>query len=147
MDFTDLLSGENQKIVSKLTDGARKTLQRLKSNPNSISKMEWMDLMHELNAMGAVSDTDYTWTRVDFHLIPLGDKENPFPLSKDMRETLLSGGSQWSGNPLNHLDQWAFSLKNGGRSCPGSGISTGVPNTRTSPRFTIRPPPAAGCPT
>ena len=108
VDFTDLLSGENQKIVSKLTDGAKKTLQRLKSNPNSISKMEWMDLMHELNAMGVVSDTDYTWTRVDFHLIPLGDKENPFPLSKDMRETLLSGGSQWSGNPLNHLDQWAF---------------------------------------
>jgi len=32
-----------------------------------------MDLMYELNAMGAVSDTDYQGTDMMFHLVPLGD--------------------------------------------------------------------------
>ncbi|WP_300688573.1 hypothetical protein [uncultured Oscillibacter sp.] len=113
VDFSDLLSGENQKIVSKLTDGAKKTLQRLKSNPNSISKMEWMDLTHELNAMGAISDMDYQGTDMMFHLVPLGDMDNPYPTSADMRNT-LDRISQWPGNPLDYLDQWAFSLKKWG---------------------------------
>ena len=88
VDFSDLLSGKNQEIVSKLTSGAKKTLQRLKDSPNNISKVEWMDLMHELNAMGAVSDTDYQGTDMMFHLVPLGDMDNPFPASADLRDTL-----------------------------------------------------------
>ena len=78
VDFSELLSGKNQEIVSKLTDGAKRTLQRLKTNPNSISKRDWMDLTHELNAMGAISDLDYGWTRADFQFIPLGDMDNQF---------------------------------------------------------------------
>lgn len=113
VDFSDLLSGRNQEIVSNLTDGARKTLQRLKANPNSVSKVEWMDLAHELNAMGAISDTDYQGTDMMFHLVPLGDMNNPFPTSADMRNT-LDRISQWPGNPLDYLDQWAFSLKKWG---------------------------------
>ena len=113
VDFSDLLSGEKGEIVSKLTDGARRTLQRLKVNPNSISKMEWMDLMHELNAMGAISDLDYQGTDMMFHLVPLGSVDNPYPTSADMRDT-LNQINRWPGNPLNHLDQWAFSLKKWG---------------------------------
>lgn len=113
VDFSDLLAGKNQEIADKLTDGAKRTLQRLKANPNSISKRDWMDLTHELNAMGAVSDTDYQGTNMMFHLVPLGDMDNPYPTSADMRDT-LDRINQWPGNPLDYLDQWAFSLKKWG---------------------------------
>ena len=113
VDFSDLLSGKNQEIVSKLTDGAKKTLQRLKANPNFISKRDWMDLTHELNAMGAISDLDYQGTDMMFHLVPLGSVDNPYPTSADMRDT-LNQINRWPGNPLNHLDQWAFSLNKWG---------------------------------
>lgn len=113
VDFSDLLAGKNQEIADKLTDGAKRTLQRLKANPNSISKRDWMDLTHELNAMGAVSDTDYQGTNMMFHLVPLGDVDNPFPTSADMRNT-LDRINQWPGNPLDYLDQWAFSLRKWG---------------------------------
>lgn len=113
VDFLDLLAGKNQEIADKLTDGAKRTLQRLKANPNSISKRDWMDLTHELNAMGAVSDTDYQGTNMMFHLVPLGDMDNPYPTSADMRDT-LDRINQWPGNPLDYLDQWAFSLRKWG---------------------------------
>lgn len=113
VDFSELLSGKNQEIVSKLSDGARKTLQRLKSNPNCISKVEWMDLTHELNAMGVLSDADYQGTNMMFHLVPLGDMDNPFPTSAEMRDT-LDRINRWPGNPLEYLDQWAFSLRKWG---------------------------------
>lgn len=113
VDFSELLSGKSQEIVSKLNDGAKRTLQRLKANPNSISKRDWMDLTHELNAMGAVSDTDYQGTNMMFHLVPLGDMDNPYPTSADMRDT-LDRINQWPGNPLDYLDQWAFSLRKWG---------------------------------
>lgn len=113
VDFSDLLSGKNQEIAGKLTDGAKKTLRRLKANPNGISKVEWMDLTHELNAMGAISNTDYQGTNMMFHLVPLGDMDNPFPTSADMRNT-LDRINQWPGNPLDYLDQWAFSLRKWG---------------------------------
>ena len=95
VDFSDLLSGKNQEIVSKLTSGAKKTLQRLKDSPNNISKV------------------DYQGTDMMFHLVPLGDVNNPFPTSADMRDT-LDRINQWPGNPLDYLDQWAFSLKKWG---------------------------------
>ncbi len=113
VDFSDLLSGKNQEIADKLTDGAKRTLQRLKANPNSISKRDWMDLTHELNAMGAISDKDYQGTNMMFHLVPLGDMDNPYPTSADMRDT-LDRINQWPGNPLDYLDQWAFSLRKWG---------------------------------
>lgn len=113
VDFSDLLSGKNQEIAEKLTGGAKRTLQRLKANPNAISKVDWMDLMHELNAMGAISDTDYQGTNMMFHLVPLGDLDNPFPTPADMRDT-LDRINRWPGNPLDYLDQWAFSLKKWG---------------------------------
>ena len=114
VDFSELLSGKSREITGKLTDGAKKTLQRLKNNPNSISKVEWLDLMHELNAMGAISDVDYQGTDMMLHLVPLGnDMDNPFPIPADMRNT-LDRINQWPGNPLDYLDQWAFSLKKWG---------------------------------
>ena len=113
VDFSELLSGKKQEIASKLTDGAKKTLQRLKANPNSISKRDWMDLTHELNAMGAISDLDYQGTNMMFHLVPLGDMDNPYPTSADMRDT-LDRINQWPGNPLDYLDQWTFALKKWG---------------------------------
>ena len=126
VDFSDLLSGKNQEIAGKLTGGAKKTLQRLKANPNAISKVEWMDLMHELNAMGAVSDTDYQGTDMMFHLVPLGDMDNPFSASADMRDT-LDRINRWPGNPLDYLDQWAFSLKKWGAELSWERNSDGTP--------------------
>ena len=112
-DFSELLSGRNQEIAEKLTGGARNTLRRLKANPNAISKVDWLDLMHELNAMGVISDTDYQGTDMMFHLVPLGDMSNPYPTSADMGDT-LDRINRWPGNPLDYLDQWAFSLKKWG---------------------------------
>ena len=126
VDFSDLLSGKNQEIAGKLTGGAKKTLQRLKANPNAISKVEWMDLMHELNAMGAVSDTDYQGTDMMFHLVPLGDMDNPFPASADLRDT-LDRINRWPGNPLDYLDQWAFSLKKWGTELSSERNPDGTP--------------------
>ena len=98
-------------IVSKLSDGSKATLKRLKANPNTISKVEWMDLVSELNHMGVISDTDYSNSNAIFHFVPIGsDTDNPYTLTSDMRTT-LNQLSQWSGNPFEHLDMWAFSLK------------------------------------
>lgn len=85
-----------------------------------------MDLMHELNAMGAVSDTDYQGTDMMFHLVPLGDMDNPFPASADMRDT-LDRINRWPGNPLDYLDQWAFSLKKWGAELSWERNSDGTP--------------------
>lgn len=102
--------GELKEIVSKLSDGARATLKRLKNNPSSISKVEWMDLTSELNHMGVLSDYDYSWARVDFHFVPLGDMDNPYTLTEDFR-TAMDQLSPWPTNPFEHLDMWAFSLR------------------------------------
>ena len=97
-------------IVAKLSDGSKATLRRLKSNPNFISKREWMDLTSELNRMGVISDTDYMGSDALFHLVPLGDMDNPYTLTGDMR-TALDKINQWPGNPFENYDMWAFSLK------------------------------------
>ena len=113
LDFAALSSKEAGELAGKLTDGAKRTLRRLKTNPNAIFKRDWLDLMHELNAMGAVSDADYRGTDMMFHLVPLGDMDHPFPTSADMRDT-LERINRWPGNPMDYLDQWAFSLKKWG---------------------------------
>lgn len=128
-DFSDLLSGENQEIAEKLTGEAKRTLQRLRTNPNAISKAEWLDLMRELNAIGAISDTDYQGTSMMFHLVPLGDMDNPFLTSADMRNT-LDRISQWPGNPLDYLDQWVFALKKWGAELSRELSPDGTPKYR-----------------
>ncbi len=115
VDFSALASGESgegelKEIISKLSDGSRATLKRLKFNPNFISKREWLDLTTELNHMGVLSDTDYMAADGLFQLVPLGDIENPYTLTDDMRTT-LDRVHQWPGNPFEHLDTWAFSLR------------------------------------
>jgi len=115
VDFSALASGEDgegklKEIVSKLSDGSRATLKRLKSNPNFISKREWLDLTTELNHMGVLSDTDYMAADSLFQLVPIGDMDNPYTLTDDMR-TALDRVHQWPGNPFEHLDLWSFSLR------------------------------------
>ena len=110
VEFSDLLSDKNQEIVNKLSDSSKAALQRLKSNPNFISKREWMDLTSELNRMGVISDTDYTGSSALFHFVPLGDMDNPYTLTDDMRTT-LDRINQWPGNPFENYDMWAFSLR------------------------------------
>ena len=110
VEFLDLLSGKDQEIVNKLSDGSKAVLQRMKSNPNFISKREWMDLTSELNRMGVISDTDYTGSNSLFHFVPLGDMDNPYTLTDDMRTT-LDRINQWPGNPCESYDLWAFSLR------------------------------------
>lgn len=102
--------GELEDIVSKLSDKSKATLRRLKYNPNFISKVEWMDLTSELNKMGVLSDSDYSWARVDLHMVPIGDMDNPYSTTADFRDA-SNQLSQWSGNPFQHLDMWAFSLR------------------------------------
>jgi len=101
---------ELKEIVSKLSDRSRATLKRLKSNPNFISKREWLDLTTELNHMGVLSDTDYMAADGLFQLVPIGDMDNPYMLTDDMRTT-LDRVHQWPGNPFEHLDLWSFSLR------------------------------------
>ena len=102
--------GELQDIVSKLSDSSRTVLKRLKNHPDSISKMEWMNLTHELNQMGVLSDSDYTQTRVSFRLVPLGDMDNPYTSTEDFRSALTQL-EQWPANPFEQMDLWAFSLR------------------------------------
>lgn len=100
-----------QDIISKLSDKSRATLRRLKYNPNFISKLDWMDVTSELNKMGVLSDSDYTWARVDLHLVPIGDMDNPYTTTADFRDALNQLNHQWPANPFEHLDMWAFSLR------------------------------------
>ena len=116
LDFSTLLSKEGaaKTLIDQLSGGAKRTLQQLKSAPNSISKRDWMDLMHELNAMGAISDKDYQQSSFSLRLVPIADREgNTYAMSQDMRDMLDRTG-RWSGNPLEYLDDWAFSLKKWG---------------------------------
>ena len=117
VDFAALLksagngqSEELKDIISKLSDKSKATLRRLKYNPNFISKLDWMDLTSELNKMGVLSDSDYSWARVDLHMVPIGDMDNPYTSTADFRDA-SNRLSQWSGNPFEHLDLWAFSLR------------------------------------
>jgi len=82
VDFTALAKsadgeGELKELVSRLSDGSRATLKRLKSNPNFISKRKWLDLTTELNHMGVVSDADYMAAGGLFQLVPIGDLDIP----------------------------------------------------------------------
>lgn len=116
MDFNSLVSneGDAKAFVEKLSGESKKTLRKLKNAPNSIGKREWADLMRELNAMGAVSDRDYTWSGACLRLIPLGDSlENAYTLTADMRD-MLDRTSQWPGNPLEYLDMQAFAMRKWG---------------------------------
>ena len=101
---------ELKDIISKLSDKSKATLRRLKYNPNFISKREWMDLTHELNEMGVLSDDDYNRASPMFIMVPLGDMDNPYTLTNDMRAT-LDQLNQWPANPFEYLDMWAFSLR------------------------------------
>lgn len=101
---------ELKDIISKLSDGSRATLRRLKYNPNFISKIEWMNLTHELNEMGVLSDDDYNRASPMFIMVPIGDMDNPYTLTNDMRTT-LNQLNQWPANPFEYLDMWAFSLR------------------------------------
>lgn len=121
--------GELEDIISKLSDGSKATLRRLKYNPNFISKMEWMDLTHELNQMGVLSDSDYSWARVDLHMVPIGDMNNPYTTTADFRDA-LNQLSQWSGNPFEHLDMWAFSLRKWAASLSMERNPVGTPKYR-----------------
>lgn len=118
VDFAALLksagngqSEELKDIISKLSDQSKAILRRLKYNPNFISKKDWMDLTSELNKMGVLSDDDYTWARVDLHLVPIGDMDNPYTTTADFRASMNQLNRQWPTNPFEHLDMWAFSLR------------------------------------
>lgn len=102
--------GELEDVVSKLSDKSKATLRRLKNNPNFISKVDWMDLTSELNKMGVLSDEDYQYASPMFTLVPIGDMDNPYTMTDDMRTT-LNRLSQWPANPFEQLDMWAFSLR------------------------------------
>lgn len=102
--------GELEDIVSKLSDKSKATLRRLKNNPNFISKVDWMDLTSELNKMGVLSDEDYEAASPMFIKVRIGDMDNPYTMTDDMRTT-LNRLNQWPANPFEQLDTWAFSLR------------------------------------
>ena len=117
-----------QALYALLSPPSKETLKRLRDGKSDIHKDEWLTLCRELKDAGAITQSEFDYTRGDLHLIPIGyhDEQGNFvqydtpPMLKDQLLSLheqsqnptcvwLSGN--WSGDPLKYLDLWASELE------------------------------------
>lgn len=117
-----------QALYALLSPPSKETLKRLRDGKSDIRKDEWLTLCRELKDAGAITQSEFDYTRGDLHLIPLGyyDEQGSFvkydtsPMLKDQLESLyaqsqdpvrtwLSGN--WSGDPMKYLGLWMSELE------------------------------------
>ena len=116
-------------LYAYLSAASQSVLERVRDGKGGVRKDEWLTLCRELKDAGAISQSEFDYTRGDIHMIPLGyyDDLGNFiqydtpPMLKDqllhMQEQaqgstgawLASGG--WTGDPLEYLDLWASELE------------------------------------
>nr|WP_326210598.1 hypothetical protein [uncultured Oscillibacter sp.] len=119
-------------LCDQLTPASKDVLERMKDGKNDIKKEEWTAFCKELETLGAITESDFTNTRSDLCLIPIGyrDQDGSYVLYEDcppMRDHLESAGGRaqnngqdglwacvrddgWKGDPLAYLDSWITSL-------------------------------------
>jgi len=114
-----------KEILERLSEPAKDTLEDMKTG-EEVSKEEWTGLLGELRDMGAISDTEFTYSRSDVRFIPLGyrDENGEFVMYDGIAERfglprLLEragmaesevSASGWNGDPLDFLDAWIENL-------------------------------------
>ena len=121
-----------QALRGQLTPASKAVLDRIQAGRDDITQDEWTGLCKELKSLGAISESDFQYTRADLHMIPIGYwGENgefvKYELPAELKNKLLSqaGGkaspsedglwaclddSGWTGDPLAYLDNWISSL-------------------------------------
>nr|WP_325211241.1 hypothetical protein [uncultured Oscillibacter sp.] len=121
-----------QTLRSQLTPASKAVLDRIQAGTDDITKDEWTGLCKELETLGAISESDFQYTRADLHFIPLGYRDEngefvEYELPKGLASKLLNqaSGKQspsedglwaclddsgWTGAPLAYLDNWMSSL-------------------------------------
>ena len=99
----------------QFSDGSKAVLTRMKAGQGGATREEWTELCRELKDAGMISESDFAYTRADLRVVPIAD----------MREdgcTVLHGDGdglplsslkdpEWSGDPLEFLDQWMEELR------------------------------------
>ena len=125
-------SASLQALRGQLTPASKAVLDRIQAGRDDITQDEWTGLCKELKSLGAISESDFQYTRADLHMIPIGYwGENgefvKYELPAELKNKLLSqaGGkaspsedglwaclddSGWTGDPLAYLDNWISSL-------------------------------------
>lgn len=119
-------------LYEHLSPSSKNVLERLNAGKNNIKKDEWLSFCKELKDAGAITQSDFDYTRADAHLIPIGyyDENGNIatyeacPMMKNKllglyekssnpavagSESWLSIGD-WSGDPLEYLDSWVSAL-------------------------------------
>lgn len=112
-----------QEILDSLSEHAKATLDLLKNSGDKVQEEDWLALLEELKDTGAISESDFTYTRTDLQLIPIPAKKVDGKFVQLMTEPVCVEGShfqipealrgliQWPCDPLNMLDQWELLLK------------------------------------
>ena len=100
----------------QLSDASKGVLERMKAGQGGVSKEEWTELCRELKDAGMISESDFACTRADLRAVPLpvaGMKDGCTVLHGDEGGMLLSPvkDPEWSGAPLEFLDQWMEELR------------------------------------
>ncbi len=119
-------------LYEHLTPASKDVLERLEAEKDDIKKDEWLNFCKELKDVGAITQSDFDYTRADVHLILLGYhdesgnivKYETSPMMKNKllglyessrnpaavgSETRLSA-DDWTGDPLEYLDTWTSEL-------------------------------------
>ncbi len=114
---------DRQEILDSLSERAKDTLNLLKNSGDKVEEEDWLALLEELKDAGAISESDFTYTRTDLQLIPIPAKMVDGKFVQLITEPVLSESShshmsealrkliEWPCDPLNMLDQWELLLK------------------------------------
>lgn len=113
--------GELDGIYDRLSPASQKTLEDLKTGRSGMTKGQWNGLCRELKNMGVINEAEFNYTRADFHLHPLvsdgrggvtcpGIKEE-FLTRTDTGSVVYSSSDDWTGDPLEYLDEWMKNLQ------------------------------------
>lgn len=119
-------------LYERLSPASKDVLERLDAGEDNIKKDEWLNFCKELKDAGAITQSDFDYTRADVHLIPLGYHDErgnmvQYETSPMMKNKLLGlyessrgpaaagletrlSADGWTGDPLEYLDTWTSEL-------------------------------------
>ena len=134
-DMLTLADPEDDPMLKALYDllsaVSKDVLYRVKAGQTDITQDEWTDLCRELKDAGIITEADFVRTRSNLRIVPIGyvDGNGDRVLYGNipvLSSGLLGAGdhtdgysglsktwtvNDWSGDPLQHLDEWIESLR------------------------------------
>lgn len=119
-------------LYEHLSPSSKNVLERLNAGKDDIKRDEWLSFCKELKDAGAITQSDFDYTRADVHLIPIGYHDErgsivKYETSPMMKSKLLGlyeksrnpaaasseswlSNNDWTGDPLEYLDTWVSEL-------------------------------------